>query len=448
MHERPGAPIAAYGAAVLSTALSLLLRWPLWPVLGNHSPFLTFVPAVIVSAYLGGLWPGLLATILSVVATDYFIIEPRYSFGIADSANAVALAVFALVGLMISVVSEFLHRTRRRLVANERQRAEGVVRETAERFQQLAENIREMFWMQEGQWQKLLYVSSTYEEIWGRTCESLYQQPRSWIDSVHPDDRDMVLTRLEQQELDTEFRFRWPDDSIRWVRCRAFPIRNKTGAVYRVAGLAEDITERKQTEEELRQAKEAAEAANKSKDEFLANVSHEIRTPMNAIFGMTELVLDTPLSDDQRQCLKTVKSGADSLLGMINDLLDFSKIEADKLELELADFSLRSIVGDTLHVLAIRAHKKGLELVSHVQSDVPDALMGDAGRLRQVLLNLVGNAIKFTEEGEVVVTVTRDEGQVTSKEQPPIDAATDASSPTTLSQFIPFLVGRQWTIRG
>jgi len=228
---------------------------------------------------------------------------------------------------------------------------------------------------------------------------------------VHPDDRaplEAAMRRYlagETGEFEVENRVRHKDGSYRWMLTRGVAVRDAEGKPIRFVGSGIDITDLKRAEEALQQAKAAAEAANRAKDEFLANVSHEIRTPMHAILGMTELVLDTPLTEDQRQSLKTVKGAADNLLGIINALLDFSKIEAGKLELEPADFSLRAALGGTLRTLAMRAHKKGLELVSHVQPDVPDALVGDAGRLGQVLLNLVGNAVKFTEEGEVVVRV-------------------------------------------
>jgi len=222
----------------------------------------------------------------------------------------------------------------------------------------------------------------------------------------------ILMARYRAEEMDESMinEEEWVDQQLagfmepsepfeRKVGDRWFRIGNRRTSDGGIVSLFTDVTD-------MKRARESAEEANRLKSEFLANMSHEIRTPMNGILGMTELTLDTELTPEQREYLGMVQSSAESLLDIINDILDFSKIEAGKLELSPIEFSLRDMLGDTLRVLALRAEAKGLELLCDIEPAVPDQLIGDAGRLRQILVNLVGNAVKFTGQGEVLLTVS------------------------------------------
>jgi PAS domain S-box-containing protein len=242
------------------------------------------------------------------------------------------------------------------------------------------------------------------EEVVGCTEQEVGVKP---LEAIAHQREDLEVLAQRCEKVAREHVFTRHDGRKLWLHSVKRPINARRGDATYVLTVSNDITLHKQAAQTLHEAREAAEAANRAKSEFLANMSHEIRTPLNGIIGMSELCLDTDLAREQREYLETVKLSADGLLSVINDILDFSKIEAGHLELDVAEFNLRDTLETALKTLALRAHQKGLELICDVQADVPNVVVGDANRLRQVILNLAGNAIKFTSAGEVVVRVAK-----------------------------------------
>jgi len=378
--------------------------------------------------------PAVLEWLNTVIANkkssslDIRIVRPDGEERILDSRGDVSLDHS---GNVVRVVGTSQDITESRRTEQELKEAKVAAarREGEERYSFLAETVPQIIWTARPDG-GIDYYNKAWFDYTGLTFEQT--KDWGWEPVLHPDDLQQCIERWTHsfttgESYEIEYRFkRASDGTYRWHLGRALPMRNERGEIVQWVGTCTDIDDAKRSKEmlqaandelgirvrertsELNAAKEVAESNSRAKSEFLANMSHEIRTPMNGIIGMTDLVLETDLDPGQREYLEMVKSSADSLLGLVNDILDFSKIEAGKMEIESINFSLRDRVRELLEPLVIRASQKQLKLVSVIPAKVPDHLRGDPLRLGQVLLNLVGNAIKFTERGEVVVAVDVD----------------------------------------
>ncbi len=287
-----------------------------------------------------------------------------------------------------------------------RQVAEQALHRTERRLRLVAENVADLLYTMSDDG-LLRFVSASVERLLGYQTDDVVETDLFTL--VHPDDQAALRESLQDVEggassRPVEHRIMHADGTWRLMEATAVNMLQDPEVAAWVVN-ARDVTARKEAEVELQRARDAAQHAAASKAQFLANISHEIRTPMNAILGMTELTLETELTAEQREYLGTSKTAVDALLTLINDLLDLSKIEAGKLELEAIPFSLGDTIGDTVRTMAVRAAEKGLDLSSELGPSVPDAVVGDPGRVRQILFNLLGNAIKFTHVGRVHVAV-------------------------------------------
>jgi PAS domain S-box-containing protein len=290
----------------------------------------------------------------------------------------------------------------------EQKRVEETLRMSREQFELAVRGSNDGIW----DWNlrdNSLYLSARWKGQLGYRDDELENTYATFAELLYPEDQPKVMDYVQRylsgeiQDYRMEFRMRHKDGSLRWMLARGMAVRNDRGVPVRMAGSHTDITDQKKAEDELLVARDRAEAASRAKSDFLANMSHEIRTPMNGVIGMAGLLLDTELNEEQRRYVETLRNSGESLLALLNDILDLSKIEAGKLELEILDFDLPALLDDFAALLAPRSQDKGLEFICAAAPDVPAALCGDPGRLRQILLNLAGNALKFTSQGEVAV---------------------------------------------
>ena len=391
-------------AAICSIGLIVgtLVSFNSWFVYGIENYPLAYLPYpfLIWGALRFGQRGATTGTLLVAALAIFALLQKRGPFvthNEQDSLNLIGsyIGVLAVTNMLLAAV------------AVELRRAEQDRRQSADRFRVVASATNDAIW----DWDlvtKKVWRNEGMRTLFGHAGQEMSGEMEWWNEKIHPEDRAGIVESLARfiasndQSWSAEYRARRTDGSYAFVLDRAHLVRDGANVI-RVIGAMMDITERKRIEADLAKARDAALSAARQKSEFLAKMSHEIRTPMNGVIGMTGLLLDTTLNPQQRNYADTIHSSADSLLTIINDILDFSKIEAGKLTFQKHDFDLRDAVENTLELLAREAQARGNELVGSVAPATPAMVRGDLGRLCQILNNLVSNAVKFTENGEVTI---------------------------------------------
>jgi PAS domain S-box-containing protein len=418
-----------YLLAALAVGGAFLAKLLIDPFLQREvAPYLFFFFPVALSAWVGGTRPGLFALTTGALLAEYFFVEPRYSVLYGDSSEIIGLVMFSIEGLVLCLVAGALHTARRRAesqqqaaeLAQERSlwhaeelaQTQGELIATRAKFRQLFEsNLLGVFVVQRdglvtsGNQAFLSLLGYRQDDLAAgrigldKLCANQFADLKARANSALSEDCTVAPFEME---------FTCSDGRQLPILLGATSTKDDgEEAIYFMV----ELTELKQTQANLRRALREAESANRTKTDFLANISHELRTPMNAIIGLTELVLQDDISPEVRENLHIVRESADTLMELLNDLLDFSKMEAGKFKLVHEPFRLRETLDEAMRSQALRAHEKGLEVGCYVHGSVPDLLMGDEMRLRQAIGNLVGNAVKFTEQGEVFVRVSSESVQ-------------------------------------
>jgi len=398
---------AACLIAVALTLATLALRAQIGVFFSQRPLLIMFMPPIICSAFLGGWLPGVVSTAVAALGTAYFFIPSNQGMRIAEANDLLQWLILIASGLLVSALCEMLHRFARGLRAEKE-----ALRQREQRFTLAMDASKDGIW----DWNVAtgeVYYSPGYSAMLGYLTHELPPQADSWADLIHPEDKQAALAanmdciENRRDDFEVEFRMRTADRGWRWILGRGKAVaRDKSGRAERLVGTHTDITARKRAEAQFIEMKEAAEAANRAKSEFLANMSHEIRTPLGGVLGMLQILLTTCAEDKQREYIHTAIACSRQLTGLLGDILDLSRIEAGRLIIREEAFAVSDLGQAAREMFSLPAKQKGLGLTTETDERLPPRLLGDAARLRQILFNLTGNALKFTERGSVAIALS------------------------------------------